>query len=335
MSGNHNITVGLGSLCQELIAIDPPVSGGVGIGILWMVSGVVSSRDRRSSKPVFFPPGCCMNSEVDPTQSVSAETEQAFTSSGSVLSEDAPWTDSKQHGLISKVLSPAVGLWLRSQLEHVEDLHLSIEAGDRQILTGAIDRVTASARSAVYQGLHLSQAALTGVGIRTNLRQVLRGKPLRLLEAFPVTGEVCLTEADLNASLQAPLLANAVIDFLLTLLNADPESELSDRAGESIQLQEPQAVLGDGHITFTASLMAASGTATAVVIRTGLRIEQGNQLKLDRPQWLPHANARQGFPLKDLDGLTFDLGSDVKLEQLTLAMGQILCCGQLMVRPEE
>jgi hypothetical protein len=130
-------------------------------------------------------------------------------------------------------------------------------------------------------------------------------------------------------------LANAVIDFLLTLLKADPESELEDLSSEAIQLQNPQAMLGDGHITFTASLISTSGNATAVVIRTGLMIESGNQLKLDRPQWLAHANARQGLPLKDLDGLAFDLGSDVMLEQLTLEAGQILCAGQLMVRPEE
>jgi len=268
-----------------------------------------------------------MNPDVDPLQSTPADAE--------LIAPSTQAASDPKRGMISAVLSPAVGLWLRSQLEHVEDLQLAIEAGDRQILTGAIARVTASAHSAVYQGLHLSQATVTGVGIRTNLRQVLRGKPLRLLEAFPVTGEVRLLEADLNASLRAPLLANAVIDFLLTLLKADPESELEDLSSEAIQLQNPQAMLGDGHITFTASLISTSGNATAVVIRTGLMIESGNQLKLDRPQWLAHANARQGLPLKDLDGLAFDLGSDVMLEQLTLEAGQILCAGQLMVRPEE
>ncbi|HEY9654505.1 MAG TPA: hypothetical protein V6C50_03360, partial [Crinalium sp.] len=78
-----------------------------------------------------------------------------------------------------------------------------------------------------------------------------------------------------------------------------------------------------------------SGQPTSVVIRTGLRLSNGNQLHLDRPHLLPHANARQGFPLRDLDGFAFDLGSEVALQTLSLQVGQISCQGQIMVTPEE
>jgi hypothetical protein len=234
------------------------------------------------------------------------------------------------------VLSPAVGLWLRSQLEHVEDLHLTIEAGDRQLLSGCISRVVVSARNAVYRGLHLSQVSLVGEQIRTNLAQVVRGKPLRLLKAFPIVGDVLLYEADLNQSLQAPLLAQGVIEFLLTLLRSDGENdELSQRTPQEIRLQDPKVILGDGLVTLSATLATVSGQPTSVVIRTGLRLSNGNQLHLDRPHLLPHANARQGFPLRDLDGFAFDLGSDVALQTLSLQLGQISCQGQIMVTPEE
>ena len=243
---------------------------------------------------------------------------------------------SNQSRLISMVLSPAVGLWLRSQLEHVEDLHLTIEAGDRQLLSGCISRVVVSARNAVYRGLHLSQVSLVGEQIRTNLAQVVRGKPLRLLKAFPIVGDVLLYEADLNQSLQAPLLAQGVIEFLLTLLRSDGENdELSQRTPQEIRLQDPKVILGDGLVTLSATLATVSGQPTSVVIRTGLRLSNGNQLHLDRPHLLPHANARQGFPLRDLDGFAFDLGSDVALQTLSLQLGQISCQGQIMVTPEE
>lgn len=244
---------------------------------------------------------------------------------------------SNQSRLISKVLSPAVRLWLRSQLEHVDDLHLVIEAGDRQLLSGSIKQVSVSARNAIYQGLHLSQVSIVGEQICTNFTQVLRGKPLRLTQAFPIVGDVLLYEADVNASLQSPLLAQGVIEFLLTLLQADgePDDSLTQQTPQEIHLQDPHVVLGDGQVTIAATLLSASGQPTAVVIRTGLRLSDGNKLHLDRPHWLPHAKARQGMPLRDLDGFAFDLGSDVSLQTLSLEAGQLRCQGQIMVTPEE
>jgi hypothetical protein len=248
-----------------------------------------------------------------------------------------------QSRLISTVLSPAVRLWLRSQLEHVDDLQLTIEAGDRQILSGCINGVSVSARNAVYRGLHLSQVSLVGEQICTNFAQVLRGKPLRLTKAFPIAGDVLVYEADLNQSLQAPLLAQGVIEFLLTLLRSDETAQgdttegddLTQRTPQDIQLKEPQVILGDGQVTLAATLVTVSNQPTTVIIRTGLRLSKGNQLHLDRPHWLPHAKARQGMPLRDLDGFAFDLGSDVSLETLSLELGQIRCQGQIMVTPEE
>ncbi|XGW00433.1 MAG: DUF2993 domain-containing protein [Leptolyngbya sp. BL-A-14] len=239
--------------------------------------------------------------------------------------------------LISKVLSPAVRLWLRSQLEHVDDLQLAIEAGDRQLLSGSIKRVSVSARKAVYRGLHLSEVSIVGEEIYTNFAQVLRGKPLRLVQSFPIAGNILLYEADLNASLQAPLLAQGVIEFLLTLLQSDGSTDdpLTNHALEEIRLQDPQVVLGDGLVTLAATLLSTSGQPTSVVVRTGLSLSNGNKLHLDRPHWLPHAKARQGMPLRDLDGFTFDLGSEVSLQTLSLEPGQIRCQGQIMVTPEE
>lgn len=262
---------------------------------------------------------------VDPSQANSDQANRSTTA------PDAAALTSKQSQIISTVLSPAVRLWVRSQLEHADDLQLKIEAGDRQLLSGCIHRVSASARNAVYRGIHLSQANIVGESIRTNLRQVLRGKALRLLEAFPIAGEVRLQEDDLNASLQNSLLGDAVIDFLTSLL----KSELGGSDDEEIKLKQPQVVLSAEQITLTTILDSASSGPTPVVVRSGIRVENGNELKLDRPQWLPHANAQKGLSLNDLDGFTFHLGPHVRLQELTLAAGQLICRGQIMVTPEE
>ncbi|MCL1467171.1 DUF2993 domain-containing protein [Argonema galeatum] len=143
----------------------------------------------------------------------------------------------KQSRIISKVLTPAVRLWLRSQVEQVEDLQINIQAGDRLLLTGHIPKVSLSARRAVYQGLYVRQIQLVAETIRINLGQVLKGKSLRLLEPVPVTGELLVEEVDLNASLKGTLLPNALTEFLMTLLKAGG-------------CQNPTELLQNRHITW-------------------------------------------------------------------------------------
>jgi hypothetical protein len=238
--------------------------------------------------------------------------------------------NSKRGQIISRFLSPAVKLWLRSQLDHVEDLEFAINAGNLQLLSGSIQQITVTAQKAIYQGLHLSYVQLTATQIQTNLRQVLRGKPLQLLQPFPVVGEIQLLEADLNASLRSPLLAPVIKDFLLMLLAEDSGSDLT---AMNWQLNQPQASLGEGQITLSALLIGENGKETSVAIRIGLTVERGHCLILQNPQWLPHANATRGLPLKELDGYQFDLGEQVQLQALTLQPAAIVCQGQIWVTP--
>ncbi len=233
--------------------------------------------------------------------------------------------------VISRVLSPAVGLWLKSQLEHVEDLQVQITAGDRQLLSGCIASVTVSASYAVYQGLHVRQVSLTGETIRTNLGQVLRGKPFRLVEGFPVEGNLRIHATDLNTSLRSPLLAKAVTDFLLTLLQ--PEPEMPQSGNPSIHLQDPQVDLYDGGLTLSATLLSERGGANSVAVRTQLAVSEENQLQLLNPQWLPHARAKKGMAIADLQGYTLDLGSDTQIQDLTIQDQHITLRARLMVQP--
>lgn len=235
-----------------------------------------------------------------------------------------------QSRVISRILTPALRLWLRSQLEQVEDLQIAIAAGDRQLLSGEISQVVASASKAIYRGLHFSQIRVVGQSIQTNLKQVLRGKPLRLLTSFPVTGDVCFSEADLNASLNAPLLANAVAEFLLPLL----QPEITDRIqAQTAKLHQVHVRLAANELTFTATLITPD-LACPVAIRTGLTVKNGNLLKLEGFQQqrtvadlAPSGTTKTSF--------TIPLGSDVHLETLTIQPGQLICRGRVMVLPGE
>lgn len=244
---------------------------------------------------------------------------------------DGQETGGKQSRLISKVLSPALRLWVRSHLDHVEDLHLEIEANDRQLLSGAIQQVSASARKGIYQGLHLSQISLVGQQIQTNLRQVLRGKPFRLLTAFPIAGTVVLSEADLNASLHAPLLANAITDFLLSLLLGGKGED--DFPHKAVNIHDLQVRFGQGDLIFTAILILAEHQTYPLTICTGLQIQDGNRLILERFQCQIHDSPSAILPADLPDRWVFDLGSEVCLEELQIQPEQLSCRGRIMVQP--
>ncbi|MDX2214883.1 MAG: DUF2993 domain-containing protein [Oculatellaceae cyanobacterium bins.114] len=241
-------------------------------------------------------------------------------------------TPSPKSHWVSKMLSAAVQFWLRSQVERVETLRCQMEGGDRQILSGYIPKISISAERAVYQGLHLSQIQLTGMNIRVNLGQVLRGKPLRLVEVVPVEGEVVMHQDDLNTSLEAPLLATAVTEFLVGLVRSLPTSEALPDDGV-LRLHHPQIRLANQQLTLIAELRSSDGQATPIAIRTGLQLVNGQTLQLDRPCWLPHPQANRGLPLSDLQGFQIDLGSDVDLQSIQIEDNQLRCQGRINIIP--
>lgn len=225
----------------------------------------------------------------------------------------------KQSHLISKVLSPAVRLWLRSQVQQVSELLVKISGSDRQILVGHIPHVSISARQAVYQGLHLTQVQLVGESIRINLGQVVKGQPLRLLEPVPVFVELLLQEPDLNASLGSSLLANGLTETLSTLLPATYPVE-GAISWKQISIDSGQLILG-------ATQETAISVPKPVVIRTGIQLASSHELQLEQPQ------LQIGSSWINLDSFKLDLGPEVDLQELTLNPGQIICRGRINVMP--
>ncbi|NJK30046.1 MAG: DUF2993 domain-containing protein [Acaryochloris sp. SU_5_25] len=250
----------------------------------------------------------------------------------------------RKNRLIARVLTPAIKVWLRSQLDSIDNLQLDIDSSNREILSGAIPKVFLAASQAVYKGIHLSQAQVIAENIRTNLGQVLRGKALQLLEPLPIDLEATLTATDLRASAAAPLFQQALQMGLVPLL-AQQLNVFSDWPFPCWQpLANPLAV---SQITVSALRMELRPQRLHihaqvahpsvpqpqwVMLNTGLKLVNPHELQLDEPQGCFPAT-HQSMSLAQLQNFSFDLGPDVCLDQLQITAEAILCQGQIKIMP--
>lgn len=233
-----------------------------------------------------------------------------------------------QSELIGKILSPALRLWLRSQVDRAEELHFQIDGRDRQILRGYIPAVSLASSRAVYQGLHLGQVQLKGENIRINLAQVLRGKPLRLLEPVMVQLQVLLEEADLTASLSSSLLSRAITDWLWDSLQEWEVIQPNDIL-ENYQVNWQEFSLKMDKLTLTGTLQDSQGQISPINIGAGLALANSQTLRLN-PLEIQTTPDLLSIKFPELE---IDLGSDVELEQLHLQPGRLICSGRLTVAP--
>jgi hypothetical protein len=233
----------------------------------------------------------------------------------------------KQSRIIGKVLSPAGYVWLRSQVSQAEAIDVKISGGDRQILGGYIPHVAILASQAVYQGLHLSRVKLTGENIRINLGQIIKGKPLRLLEPIPVQGELLLEIDDLQASLASSLLSTALKDLSIDLLNTHG----SPQVAESIKTQPvtwERVKLSHNQIHLSGVWLDSQNLPRKITLAAGLELTNPHVLTI-------RSVLLQIDPDLQLDIAEFrvDLGSHVQIQQLSLEPDRILFQGGLQVLP--
>lgn len=236
----------------------------------------------------------------------------------------------KKSRIISTVLSPALRFWLRSQVEQVEALDFRITGGDRQILQGNIPGISIAASSAVYQGLHLSNVQLEGTGIRINLGQVIKGKPLRLLEPVPVLGQLRLTESDFQSSLQSPLLSTALTEFLTSLLLSNHQTSIDNNlTNKQISFSWQTIAINPGQLMLTGTITNGTLATQPIIIRAGLQLASSHELLLNPFQ----IQMSPDLAPQNLDHFQVDLGTDVDIQELTLTAGQLSCRGRLTVLP--
>ncbi|MBP0022115.1 MAG: DUF2993 domain-containing protein [Cyanobacteria bacterium SBLK] len=232
-------------------------------------------------------------------------------------------------GRISKILSPALRFWLRSQVDRLDRLELDIAGKNRQILTGFIPKVSLVFEGAIYQALHFRQGWAIGENIRINLGQVIKGKPLQILEPITVTGALLLTEADLKNSLNSPLLATALKDFLMGWVEIAESCHLDPRnhPWEDWEIDWHDLKIVPGEMALNGTLIAPDRHGTSLSLRSGLQIEAGSQLHLS-PLTIDNT-----FLSQPPATFSFDLGSEVEIETLSLSEGQLFIKGTIVVKP--
>jgi hypothetical protein len=231
--------------------------------------------------------------------------------------------------IISRVLTPAVGLWLRSQVEHLEDLEIEIVGSDRQILGGYLPYVSLATRKAIYQGLHLPDVAVNSADIRVNLGEILKGKPLRLLEPILISGQVMLTEDDIQLSLTSPLLIAGLQDLLgkllLTIRNFNVEAFFQE-----YQITWDQINFYPEKFVLEGSLKDLKGNISNLTIRSGLNLAK-DQVLIFHPLQL---ESELDFLNVTMTNFEIDLGSDVSLKSLELGERQLSSELTLTVKSE-
>ncbi|MDJ0507885.1 MAG: DUF2993 domain-containing protein [Crocosphaera sp.] len=229
--------------------------------------------------------------------------------------------------VISKVLSPAMQLWLRSQVEEVATLNISIQGSDRQILKGHVPQVMLNSNQAIYQGLHLGEVQLKGENIRINIGQILRGKPLQLLESIRVSGEVAISNENLQSSISSALLGEGFKGLLETLLENQGISEPSELLA-SYEITWEGAYLDDSYFILQGKL-THNGVTNPLIIKAKLSLIPPQTLQLSdlKIQGIPNLNSY------DMKALSVDLGSDVYINSFELDTDKLVCQGELLIRP--
>lgn len=222
--------------------------------------------------------------------------------------------------IVTNLLTQAIKLYLKSQVTHVEQLEVDIQASDGQLLTGSIPWISVFASDAIYQGIHVTKVKLVAENIRVNVGGVIKGQPLRLLEIVPVAGELSLTETALSASLNSKLLTDALNDALLKLL---PESSQNSKS-----ISFSKITLNHGQATLNGTLTSDNNT-TPISICLGLELLSGTELRLTHiPTGESVNKLTQGQKSYD-----YALGSDVDIQEFSLFPKELFCRGRANINP--
>ena len=174
--------------------------------------------------------------------------------------------------MITKLLSAAVKLYLRSQVSRVKGLQVKIGGKNRQILKGYIPNVFLSCQQGIYQGLHLREIVVSGNEIAFNLPEVLQKKPLRLLEPIAIEVDLSLFKEDLSASIDSALLQSGLTDLWQIILNANEIEDLGEELTDveikwdSIAIAEDELIISGTYADKSFNLSTGVSLAKSMTI---------------------------------------------------------------------
>ncbi|MEL7477252.1 MAG: DUF2993 domain-containing protein, partial [Cyanobacteria bacterium J06555_12] len=218
---------------------------------------------------------------------------------------------------VGALVDPLVANWIRSEVDRVDNLSVDISGSDNNLLNGRIDTAEVSGDNLVYEDFYLSRVELAGSNIRLTVDEALNGGSLNLVEPVSVDAFIRLSEADLNRSLQAPLIQSQLADEMV-------EIPFAGGSPVAFQLSEPQVSILDGQLKIDARLNA-DGTNVPISVTTGLSPQGGTELLLIDPTWLSDDGSQT--PISGLNGVTIDLGPDVAIDSLELLAGELIYNG--------
>jgi hypothetical protein len=142
---------------------------------------------------------------------------------------------------ISSVLIPIVKLWLRSQVEAIQNLEIRVEGSSRQILQGHILGATVSAEHIIYEGLNVTAIALKASEINLNVGQMIKGDSLKLLQPITVSMDATLDSSDFQKCLSSTVFLEAIHQTQPPVAKTDQEIRallemLVDKLGDEFTL---------------------------------------------------------------------------------------------------
>ena len=219
----------------------------------------------------------------------------------------------KSH-FLTTILTPALRIWLKSQLDSLTRLQLEIKSSDQQLLQGIIPEVLLTSEFAIYKGLHFDQISLIAEQLQVNINQILKGQSLQLLHPLPISGNIRITETHLNDSLSSSLLQSGLQDFLSSLLKTNSFSSLQ---WEKITLQSNQFLL-EGK--------PPHSPQDSISIQANVDLTSSQHLLIS-------PITVQGFALnqQEITPVEFDLGSQVHLQDIKITQEAIFLEGRITI----
>ena len=222
--------------------------------------------------------------------------------------------------MIDKLLSGAVKLYLRSQVDRVENLQVKIVGKNKQILQGCIPEVRLNCDRAIYQGLHLNQIELKGADIAFNLPEVTRKQPLRLIKPIWIEVQLKLDAADLQASLDSSLLQSGLSDLWQMILSRQNYPELT-----GLKMAWQKVAIVNRTFNLSSVYRGASDEQNHLALTTEINLANPHTLCLSPLEITRDANR------ENIGELELDLGKDVYLKELAIESQQIICSGIIKV----
>ncbi|WP_218080989.1 LmeA family phospholipid-binding protein [Anthocerotibacter panamensis] len=229
----------------------------------------------------------------------------------------------------SSLLSPLVQVWVRSQVERVEDLQVQVTGPDQDVVNGQIQKVQISGRNVRYQGIAARSVALSGSDIRLDTTGVFTGAGLRLLKPVRTNLTLGLSEDNLNEYLSSSAFQEQIRSLEVQL----PAQFGGDGANRvRLGLQSPHARLQQDRLELSALIQSRpESPPTPIKIATGVEVASARQLKLVNPGLVLDSGERA--PIEALNGLIIPLGEDLEIRRATLLPGQLSLEGSFLLQP--